>query len=141
MDGAHWRPLQLCQQVRPPVEHRLGVRAVHLRQHLADHRRAPAPDLGISLGISQRISKKPTATAPKRRGVALPSPLAAFLRRAEDQDRVPGRDRLVAQHHLAVGETVILLHPPLPLVGISIGMERGHQQNDSLVRGYCRRVR
>ena len=31
---------------------------------------------------------------------------------------------------LAVGETVILLHPPLPLVGVSIGMERGRQQND-----------
>ena len=35
---------------------------------------------------------------------------------------------------MAVCETVILLHPPLPLVGISIGMERGCQQNDSLVR-------
>ena len=30
---------------------------------------------------------------------------------------------------LAVGETVILLHPPLPLVGVSIAMERGCQQN------------
>ena len=28
---------------------------------------------------------------------------------------------------LAVGETVILLHPPLPLVGVSIWMERGCQ--------------
>ena len=41
----------------------------------------------------------------------------------------------VDQPHLAVDETVILLHPPLPLVGVSIGMERGCQQNDSLVRG------
>ena len=31
----------------------------------------------------------------------------------------------------AVGETVILLTPPLPLVAVSIGMERGCQQNDS----------
>ena len=28
---------------------------------------------------------------------------------------------------LAVGETVILLHPPLHLVGVSIGMKRGRQ--------------
>ena len=34
---------------------------------------------------------------------------------------------------LAVGETVILLHLPLPLVSVSIAMERELQQNDSLV--------
>ena len=32
---------------------------------------------------------------------------------------------------LAVGETVILLHPPLPVVVFSIVMQRGRQQNDS----------
>ena len=31
---------------------------------------------------------------------------------------------------LAGGENVILLHPPLPLVGVSIWTEREHQQND-----------
>ena len=31
---------------------------------------------------------------------------------------------------LAVGETAILLHPLLPLVGVSISMERGCQQID-----------
>ena len=36
---------------------------------------------------------------------------------------------------IAVDETVILLHPPLPLVGVSIVMERERQQNDSLVHG------
>ena len=36
---------------------------------------------------------------------------------------------------LAVGETVILLHPPLPLVGVSIWTERGRQQRDSLADG------
>ena len=36
---------------------------------------------------------------------------------------------------VAVGETVILLHPLLPLVGFSIWMERGCQQNDSLADG------
>ena len=41
----------------------------------------------------------------------------------------------VGQLHLAIDETVILLHPPLPLVGVSIVMERERQQNDSLVNG------
>ena len=38
---------------------------------------------------------------------------------------------------LAVGETDILLHPPLPLVAVSIGigMERESQQNDSHADG------
>ena len=36
---------------------------------------------------------------------------------------------------LAVGETVILLHPPLPSVGVSIWMERGCQRNNSLADG------
>ena len=36
---------------------------------------------------------------------------------------------------LAVGETVILLHPPLPLVGVSIETMRERQQNDSLADG------
>ena len=40
---------------------------------------------------------------------------------------------------LAVGETVILLHPPLPLAGVSTVMERERQQNDRLVNGYTRR--
>ena len=39
--------------------------------------------------------------------------------------------------HLAIGETVILLHPLLPLVGVSIGMESERQQNDSLADGWC----
>ena len=37
---------------------------------------------------------------------------------------------------LAVGETVILLHPPLTSVAISMAIERGCQQNDSLADGY-----
>ena len=36
---------------------------------------------------------------------------------------------------LAIDETVILLHPPLPLAGVSIVMERERQQIDSLVNG------
>ena len=46
-----------------------------------------------------------------------------------------GRTRWPARP-LAVGETsVILLHPPLPVVRVSVGMERGFQQNDSLADG------
>ena len=36
---------------------------------------------------------------------------------------------------LAVGGTVVLLHPPLPLVGVSIETMRECQQNDSLADG------
>ena len=39
---------------------------------------------------------------------------------------------------LAVGETVILLDPPLPLVGVSIETKRECQQNGSLADGYKR---
>ena len=35
----------------------------------------------------------------------------------------------------AVGETVMLLHPPPPLVGVSMRMERGCQQNGGLADG------
>ena len=42
---------------------------------------------------------------------------------------------VVHRHHLAGGEAFILLHPPLPFVGVSIGIERGRQQNGSLANG------
>ena len=57
------------------------------------------------------------------------------------QIRLHDGQRLVAEFNhdqtvgLAVGETVILLHPPLHLAGVSIVMERERQQNDSLVNG------
>ena len=38
-------------------------------------------------------------------------------------------------HRLAVDKTFILLHLPLPLVGVSIVMERERHQNDSLADG------
>ena len=42
--------------------------------------------------------------------------------------------------HLAVGETVILRHPPLPVLSVSIGMERERQQNDrTFADGYRHR--
>ena len=47
---------------------------------------------------------------------------------ASDHSRLP-------ESNLAVGKTVILLHPSPPLVGAPIGMEKGCQQNDSLADG------
>ena len=47
----------------------------------------------------------------------------------------PSRTACSAVTDLAIDETVILLHHPLPLVGVSIVMERERQQNDSLVNG------
>ena len=44
-------------------------------------------------------------------------------------------------HRLAVREAVIPLHPPLPLVGVPIGMERERQQNDSIADGQGREHR
>ena len=36
---------------------------------------------------------------------------------------------------VAVGETVFLLHPPLPMLGVSTGLKRTYHQNDSLADG------
>ena len=49
---------------------------------------------------------------------------------------LPHRD--LDHARLAVGETVILLHPALPLAGASTWIERGRQQNDSLADGHAR---
>ena len=49
--------------------------------------------------------------------------------------RVSSCRHTAGEGRIAVGETVILLHPPLPLVGISIAMERERQQTDSLANG------
>ena len=39
--------------------------------------------------------------------------------------------------NIAVGETVILLHPSLPLAGVPIAMERVRQQNDRTLADGC----
>ena len=41
-----------------------------------------------------------------------------------------GKCMMAGLIEVAVGETVILLHPPLPSVGVSIEVERGCPQND-----------
>ena len=50
------------------------------------------------------------------------------------------RDRALAADsnrlsRVAVGETVILMHPPLPLGGVLIGLKRGCPPNDTLADG------
>ena len=65
--------------------------------------------------------------------------LLLWVRKAEDEDERKANARLHAAMDdtalIAVGETAILLHPPLPVVGVSIGMERECQQIDSLADG------
>ena len=49
-------------------------------------------------------------------------------RREGEGGREGGREESGGgRQRLAIGETVILLHPPLPFVGDSIWMERGCQ--------------
>ena len=42
-------------------------------------------------------------------------------------EELEAAELMKAQAPIAIGETVILLHPPLPLIGVSIWMERGCQ--------------
>ena len=51
-------------------------------------------------------------------------------RQAAGTSRTSHGGRHRGRVRLAVGETVILLHAPLPLVGFFIVMESGRQQND-----------
>ena len=55
-------------------------------------------------------------------------------RQFEGQQPAQQRERERGQRK-AVGESVILLHPPLPLLGVSMWMERERQKNDSLANG------
>ena len=49
----------------------------------------------------------------------------------------PRHNAVILPRLAAPDETLrILLHPPLPSVGVSIAMERGRQQNGSLADGY-----
>ena len=71
----------------------------------------------------------------------MPHRKPAACRRVLDVGGVAWADELgrlfaLGGRSLAVGETVILLHPPLPVVGVSIAMGMDCQQNDSLADGY-----
>ena len=57
---------------------------------------------------------------------------ASFPSPFGDQGKQIGKNTAI---QVAPDQTLILLHPPLPLVGVPIGTERGCQRNDSLVNG------
>ena len=67
---------------------------------------------------------------------------AGFARRFERRGQMTAAVRVDSTGRSWLGppsnacETVILLHPPLPLAGVSIVMERERQQNDSLVNAW-----
>ena len=69
-------------------------------------------------GYQQNNSTEISSVGPGVPYVALVGQVVQASERAVDGPRVQRR------RHLAVGETVILLHPPLPLVGASTAMER-----------------
>ena len=55
---------------------------------------------------------------------------------AKDRPHPSATVRLCSTSALAVDEiSVVLLHPPLPVAGVSIVMQRERQQSDSLVNG------
>ena len=83
----------------------------------------------------QQISSAGNANGPSYIASCISLHVFPFTPGRRDHHRSSRTDRL------AVGETVILLHPPLTLAGVSIGMERGCQQNGSLADGYDRRGR
>ena len=51
-------------------------------------------------------------------------------------DNAAGLHAFAGSNQVAVGDIGILLHPPLPLAGVSIGTQKGRQQNDNLADGY-----
>ena len=57
----------------------------------------------------------------------------AQVERSTDRNESSSASTPLAQR--APDEAVILLHPPLPLVGVSIVIEKGVQQSDSLADG------
>ena len=97
-------------------------------------------------GIASQFSffgLRSTAAEPPQLGVALaPAPALVELTVAPTVDAAAPAMAASAAEMLwmpvamvAVGETVLLLHPPLPLVGLSIWIKGGCHQNDSLADG------
>ena len=95
-------------------------------------------------GAAVLVEHRSTLTAREDVPVQSGGRVAPHVDRHRRADLPTHRDRVedVDLARLAVDETVILLHPPLPLVGVSIVMERERQQNDrTLANGYSRRGR
>ena len=137
------------------VLHAVAVRirpAERLQHHMVQHRpavRVRRTERG--LGLEERGCNRPAVRQVQRPKLVLVRGLRAGAGGQQCRDdlillvgvqrgplvSLPGVDRRAG---LAVGEAVILLHPPLHLVGISIGMEKESvSKNDSLADGYARR--
>ena len=117
---------RLRRQVTPPNS------PAHSAQHSTAHSSA-AKNLS---GAEQ----SPAAAAPAAPQHRLYSKKMAIITSNCGTVAAPAAERgapaAEARWGLAPDESsVILLHPPLPLAGVSIVMERGRQQNDSLVNG------
>ena len=127
-DGYHSRRVAGQRSIRPRRHLRPGLRVV---LHPPGARSARS-DRRNCFGSSNRARARIAATRcpawrrrqrQRRVGVCVGGPCAA-------QARPRGRWRLAAGD-----SSVIQLHPPLRLAGVSIDMERGCQQNDSLADG------
>ena len=98
-----------------------------------------APGAGLVAGLA--AGQMPLAVP--HRGLFIAIALVALLGRHRAADAAGGGEPAAVEEGgaapmaapLAPDETVILPHPPLPLAGVSIVMERERQQNGSLVNG------
>ena len=118
---------RLALQRRSPT---LAATAVGADPDPLPDRRAPAEPAAAAAVVSTRCRPMKARTQRSaHRCRPHPEPWASTAASAAR--------RPISTHgaRLAVGETVILLHPPLPLVGASVGKERGCQQNGSLADG------
>ena len=100
-----------------------------------------APPSTFSRCINSDGERASAKWQPRQR-LAQPARTRSASRRWPRRRPPPSRwSRTCAGSRLAVDETVILLHPRLPSVGVSIVMERERQQIESPVSGYSRPAR
>ena len=93
------------------------------------------PPVAISRA-RHRCPRRPTSPAtPTLAGCPSPERATAPGRSRRQNRRSRSTAWRASPDRLAVGETVVVLHPPLPLVGVSIMMKRRCQQNDNLADG------
>ena len=85
-----------------------------------------APGSGIWWNTGRSLKRLTTESAAELWSHQPTQPCSTFRKHGYDT---------IQMAQLAVGETVILRHPPLSVVVVSIVMERDRQQNDSLANG------
>ena len=135
--GRHSAASASCSASRPPIDSRLAVHvstALPLRVLPCDEPATFNLEFCAALPLQSLPAPRPPRCCEHCQSAHCPGPSTVCLTRllhTSTNSLAPRR----AVCRLAIDETVILLHPPLPLVGVSMGMKRGRQQNDSLVRG------